>query len=35
MLRIGRGIVVELEGRGNHGAKLEKLPTAGRKKEVG
>jgi hypothetical protein len=35
MLRIGKGIVVELEGRGHHGAKLQKLPPAGRKRKVG
>ena len=32
MRRIRKGIVVELEGRGNHGAKLQKLPPVGRKK---
>ena len=32
MRRIRKGIVVELEGRGSHGAKLQKLPPAGRKR---
>src|ERR1700733_15502794 len=32
--RIRKGMVVELESRGNHGAKLQKLPPVGREQWV-
>ena len=34
MRRIRKGMVVKLEGRGHHGAKLQKLPPVGREQRV-